>query len=190
MTSFEFVFGMISVITSLALTRLLGGGVELLRHAARVRPSFRHACWTANAAMVLVGNWASFWNRRGIESWGAMDVLMPLVFIGVLYAFCALLVPDAPRDGETLDLREYHTRHGRRYVATHLVFALLALLAIAVRSTSAGAWLHDASFALAATALTVIALVTRRAWLDILAAIALVALSAGFMWSRLETLAR
>ena len=67
MTSFEFVFGMISVITSLALARLLGGCVGLYRHAEHVRFSFRHACWTAMAFMLLLGNWAQFWRFHGTE---------------------------------------------------------------------------------------------------------------------------
>lgn len=59
MTSFEFVFGMISVITSLALTRLLSGCVGVYRHAERVRLSWRHGCWTTMAFMLLMGNRAA-----------------------------------------------------------------------------------------------------------------------------------
>ena len=97
MSSFEFVFGMISVITSLALTRLLSGCVGLYRHAERVRFSWRHGCWTAMAFLLLLGNWASFWRMRDIQSWQALDVLIPLAFVSVLYAFCDLVMPDEPR---------------------------------------------------------------------------------------------
>ncbi|MDI1253054.1 hypothetical protein [Thermomonas sp.] len=78
-TSFEFVFGMISVITSLALTRLLSGCVGLYRHAEHIRFSWRRACWTAMAFMLLLGNWASFWKFRDIQAWRAIDVLSPLI---------------------------------------------------------------------------------------------------------------
>lgn len=61
MTSFEFVFGLISIVTSLALTRMLGGCVTLFRRAGHVRLSWRHGLWVATAFMLLIGNWAAFW---------------------------------------------------------------------------------------------------------------------------------
>lgn len=188
MTSFEFVFGMISVITSLALTRLLSGCVGLYRHAGPIRFSWRHACWTAVALMVLVGNWASFWRQRDIQRWDALDVLMPLVFIGVLYAFCDLVMPDEPKDGQALDLRAYHEQCGRRYKAMHLVFATLALLLIARQSSSFWQWLNGATFALIAAVSTAVALRARRVWLDTLAAIVLVSIAPIFMWTSLQRL--
>lgn len=189
MTSFEFVFGMISVITSLALTRLLGDCVRLLRHLDRVTLSWRHACWTAVGFMILIGNWASFWQQRNIQSWGALDILVPLIFIGVLYAFCDLLMPDMPGEGGSLDLREYHASHGRRYVMTHLVFASLAMLVIARNAGSFEQWLGASRFALVAAAASTVALFTRRAWLDTAAATLLALLAVLFMWTRLEAIA-
>ncbi|HSD18121.1 MAG TPA: hypothetical protein VLC71_12795 [Thermomonas sp.] len=188
MTIFEFVFGMISVITSLALTRLLSGCVGLYRNTGRIRFSWRHGCWIAVAMMVLIGNWASFWQRRDWQAWGPLDVLIPLVFIVVLYAFCDLVMPDEPREGQVLDLHDYHARQGKRYKAMHLVFAALALLVIARHSGSFGEWLDGATFALVAAVATAAALRARSTWLDALATIALVMLAPLFMWSSLQAL--
>ena len=188
MTSFEFVFGMISVITSLALTRLLSGCVGLYRHAEHIRFSWRHALWTAMAIMLLVANWASMWRLHDIQAWRPLDVISPLVFVGVLYAFCDLLMPDEPRDGQLLDLRDYHAHQGRRYKTMHLVFAVLALLLIAYQSSSFGSWLSGSAFALVAATCTVVALRTRRVWLDTLAVIVLVAMAPVFMWLSLRGL--
>ena len=189
MSSFEFVFGMISVITSLALTRLLSGCVGLYRHAEKIRFSWRHGCWTATAFMILVANWARFWALRNTQVWGPLDVLEPLVFVGVLYAFCDLVMPDEPKEGQRLDLREYHAQQGQRYKAMHLAFAVLALLVIAHRSSDVGSWFSAAKFALIATAFTAVALWTRRIWLDTAAAIALVAMAPIFLWMNLKGLA-
>jgi hypothetical protein len=188
MTIFEFVFGMISVITSLALTCLLSGCVGLYRHAGHIRFCWRHACWTAVAFMVLVGNWVSFWQRRDRQLWGPLDVLIPLVFIGVLYAFCDLVMPDEPKGRQALDLRDYHVQQGRRYKAMHLAFSTLALLVIARHSSSFGQWLEGATFALIAAASTAVSLRARRVWLDTLTAIVLVLLAPLFMWSSLTGL--
>lgn len=188
MSSFEFVFGMISVITSLALTRLLSGCVGLYRHAERVRFSWRHACWTAMALMLLVGNWAQFWRYRDIHAWLPLEVLSPLVFVAVLYAFCDLVMPDEPKDGQVLDLRDYHARQGQRYKMMHLLFAVVALLFIARQSSGFGEWLKASTFALVAATCTVVALWTRRVWLDTLAAVVLVSMAPVFMWMHLEDL--
>ncbi len=189
MTSFEFVFGMISVITSLALTRLLSGCVSLYRHAEMIRFSWRHAFWTATAFMVLVGNWAQFWRFRSIQVWHPLDVLSPLIFVGLLYAFCELVMPEEPKDGQLLDLCEYHTRQGRRYKTMHLAFAIAALVVITTRVTAFGEWLHSSGFGLIAAMATVVALWTRRVWLDTMAAIVLVSMAPIFMWKHLEHLA-
>lgn len=190
MTSFEFVFGMISVITSLALTRLLGGCVGLYRHAEHVRFSFRHACWTAMAFMLLVGNWAQFWRFHGTGAWSPLDVLAPLVFVGVLYGFCDLVVPEEPRDGQVLDLREYHLTQGRRYKTMQLAFSVLAMLVIAHGTSSLRGWFAASNFALVAAACTLVALRTRRTWLDTAAAVVLLLMAPVFMWMNLEGLAR
>jgi hypothetical protein len=188
MTSFEFVFGMISVITSLALARLLGGCVGLYRHAEHVRFSFRHACWTAMAFMLLVGNWAQFWRFHDTQAWSALDVLTPLVFVGVLYAFCDLVMPEEPKEGQVLDLRDHHAHQGRRYKTMQLAFSVLALLVIARDSSDFGKWFAASGFALVAAACTVVALWTRRAWLDTAVAIVLVLMAPVFMWMNLADL--
>lgn len=190
MTSFEFVFGMISVITSLALTRLLSGCTALYRHAERVRFSWRHGCWTAMALLLLLGNWAAFWSMRGIASWDALDVLSPLLFVGVLYAFCDLVMPDPPEAGQMLDLRDYHARQGRRYKTLQLVFSVLAMLVVARRSESPADWLAGSGFALVAAACSLVALRTRRVWLDTAAAVALLAMAPPFLWLHLQGLSR
>lgn len=188
MTSFEFVFGMISVITSLALTRLLSGGVALYRHSDRIRFSWRHGCWTAMALMLLLGNWAAFWQMRGIRDWSGSQALIPLLFVSVLYAFCDLVMPEEPRDGNVLDLRAYHERQGRRYKTLQLVFSALAILVIARRSSSIAEWLSNSGFALVAAASSFVALRTRRAWLDTAAAVVLVAMAPMFLWMHLRGL--
>jgi hypothetical protein len=186
MTSFEFVFGLISVITSLALTQMLSGFVALYRRADRVRLSWRHACWTATAFMVLIGNWAAFWHSRNIQSWGALDVLIPLVFTSVLYAFCDLVMPDKPAEGETTDLRKYHAREGKRYKLLQLVFAVLVMLAMARTATSVAQWAAMAKFAILAALIGVVALRAQRVWLDTATAAVLTVLAIIFMVSSLR----
>lgn len=188
MTSFEFVFGLISVITSLALTRMLSGIVSLYRRADRLRLSWRHALWTATALMVLIGNWSALWGMRTIQAWGVLDVLIPLLYTSVLYGFCDLVMPDEQADSAVVDLREFHAREGRRYKMLQLIFALVVIGVLARSSVNVTDWLAKSLFALAAAVIGTIALRARSVWLDTATAVALSALAVSFMLSRLHVL--
>jgi hypothetical protein len=140
------------------------------------------------AFMLLIGNWAQFWRFHDAGAWSPLDVLIPLLFVGVLYAFCDLVLPEEPAQGEVVDLRDYHMNQGRRYKAMQLVFSVLALLVIARSSSDFGQWFVTSGFALIAAACTVVALRTRRAWLDTAAAVVLVLMAPVFMWMNLKGL--
>lgn len=189
MTSFEFVFGLISVITSLALTQLLSGIVALYRCADRLRLSWRHALWTATAFTLLIGNWTALWRLRNLEHWHALDVLSPLVYSSVLYAFCDMVMPDKPANDAAVDLREFHAREGKRYKMLQLIFAAMVTVAIARSATSFVHWAELAKFGIVATVVGAIALRARSVWLDTVTALALTCLATLFMVSRLHVLA-
>ena len=188
MTSFEFVFGLISVITSLALTQLLSGIVTLYRCADRLRLSWRHALWTATAFMLLIGNWSALWGMRNTQVWGVPDVLIPLLYTSVLYAFCDMVMPDRPADGALVDLREYHVREGGRYKMLQLIFAVLVTGALARSATSISQWVGLASFAMLAALIGTVALRARSVWLDTATAAALTVMAGVFMVLRLHVL--
>ena len=107
----------------------------------------------------------------------------------MLYAFCDMVVPEEPEPGVVLDLRTYHAVQGRRYKLLQLVFAVMATLVVARSSSSVGDWLANAVFALVAAACSVVALRTRRVWLDTAAAAVLLAMAPVFLWMHLQALA-
>lgn len=76
MTSFELVFALVTIITSLALTHLLAGFVGVLRNAQRAQLSAPHALWAWAALLLTIGNWAFFWSLRTLTSWPAWAVLL------------------------------------------------------------------------------------------------------------------
>jgi hypothetical protein len=188
MTSFEFVFGLVSVVTSLALTQLLSGMVSLYRCADRLTLSWRHACWTATAFMLLIGNWSVFWDMRNKASWGVLDVLVPLVFTSLLYALCDIVMPEKPTDGVDVDLREYHLRQSKRYKTLMLIFSVVVIGAIVQSSVDVADWARKSEFAFAAVAISLVALRARSTFLDTATSFAFVALSGAFMASSLKVL--
>jgi hypothetical protein len=134
---FEFVFALISIITSLALTQIIAGVVAIIRHRQRGSFSLTHALWVWIAFAVVVGNWGALWSTQGDPAWPAIRVFAWLVSMTSLYAFCALVIPEIDRDRQ-LDLNDFHEREGRRYIIAHNVFALLAsIMAVLVSGISA-----------------------------------------------------
>ena len=125
MTPFEFVFALISIITSLALTQIIAGVVVIIRHRQRGSFSLTHALWICIALAVVVGNWGALWGTRDDSAWPTIRIFAWLISMTSLYAFCALVIPEIDRD-RPLDLNDFHEREGRRYIIAHNVFALLA----------------------------------------------------------------
>jgi len=182
MTAFEVVFALITMITSLAVAHLLNGVAQVLRQSGRVRFSLPHALWVWIAFCGVIGNWASFWEMRAVESWPAWAVLLIVACLTIQYLFCALVTPEMPEQGE-LDLREFHARSHRGYVA-----ALISLLVAsqALNFSLGGAdfyehWWRDSVMTIAGFVLCVVALVFRARWIQIAAALILAGLLTYFM---------
>lgn len=185
MTSFEFVFGLISIITSLAVTHLIGGLIAHVRHRARF--SLRHALWSWTAFALVIANWASFWDDRTVD-WEPRAVLLWLALMISLYAFSALTVPEMER-GDKVDLVAFHESDGKRYITAHILFAVIVIVGFAINTATVTEWLSASSFALVGLALTVAALVVRPVLLQQAIALALAAFGTFFMLVRLSILA-
>jgi hypothetical protein len=129
MTPFEFVFALISIITSLALTKIITGVVAIIRHKDRAGFSLIHALWVWIAFAVVIGNWGTLWGARIDPDWQPARVLAWMASMTSLYAFCALVVPDVEPDAK-LNLTEFHEREGTRYILAHNLFVLLVIVLI------------------------------------------------------------
>lgn len=187
MSEFEFVFGLISIITSLALTHIVVGTISFARRRRKVRFSLRHALWVWTAFALVVANWASYWSQRD-ESWTAQSLLISLVLMISLYAFSALVIPETDPSDTTIDLPAFHESEGRRYIAAHVVFAAFVIISFATRTTSVSQWLSFSSFAWIGLVLSIAALVMRPIWLQYAIALALAALASYFMLMRADAL--
>ena len=163
MTPFEFVFALISIITSLALTRIITGVVAIIRHQDRGGFSLIHAYWMWVAFAVVVGNWGALWGAQADPDWPAMRILAWLASMTSLYAFCALVIPEA-EPGKTLNLQQFHERDGRRYMIAHNVFALLALLLVVTLGGALAQSPANIVAPLVAFLLGMAALLTRGRW--------------------------
>lgn len=160
MTSFEFVFGLLSIIASLGLTHLVASIVNLVRNSERVRFSPLHALWMWTAFTTTIGNWGSYWALRSQASWPSVIVLLSLAVALGQYAFCALVSPSLEADG-TIDLVAFHIRERRRYALAFLALIVAAFISngmfLASGSFYAG-WVRDLVIVLLEFALVLLAI--------------------------------
>lgn len=178
MSSFEFVFSLISVVTSLALAHMITGIINLMRNGARL--SWRHGLWTWAAFALLVGNWAGFWRYVALDDWSAFLILSNLGFMISLYVVCTLVIPEMDRH-EKVDLVAFHDREGRRYIGAHFVFALLAIVFNLASNGVGQTAFRNSSLAAVAMALTVTAFFIRSVRIQTGAALALAVLATSFL---------
>jgi hypothetical protein len=177
MSTFELVFGLMTIITSLALTHLLTGFVALLRNAERVRFSAMHALWAWSAFTSTIGNWASYWGLRSVTSWPAWAVLLIVTTTIVQYVFCSFVTPETPADGK-IDLVVFHQREHRRYIlAATALFGLAMVLNLALGGANYYAdWWRDSVFSIVGFALGLLAFFVRARWAQIVSAATIAAL--------------
>ena len=186
MTPFEFVFALISIITSLALTRIITGVVAIVRHKERGGFSLTHALWVWVAFAVVIGNWGALWGARIDPDWPPLRVLAWLTSMTSLYAFCALVIPEVEQR-KPLDLNAFHESEGRRYIIAHNVFAILAfVLVLSITGINAASMRHLIP-SVAAFGIGTIALLTRGRP-QLIATIALAVMALGFMIANLSIL--
>jgi len=129
MTPFEFIFALISIITSLALAKIITGVVAIIRHEERAGFSWTHAFWVWVAFAVVIGNWGALWQARLYPEWPAQRVLIWLASLCCLYAFCVFVLPEV-EPGKPINLKEFHQREARRYITAHNVFGVIAIALI------------------------------------------------------------
>lgn len=186
MTPFEFVFALISIVTSLALTKIITGVVAMIRYGERNSFSLTHAIWIWTAFAIVLGNWGALWGARLDLDWPLIRVLGWLVSMTSLYAFCALVVPE-PEATATLDLKEFHDRESRRYITAHNVFSVVAIVVLLTLSGVTAGAMPTIVFPVVALVSGVVALVTRDK-LQLAASVLTAALATVFMVTRIDLL--
>jgi hypothetical protein len=182
MTTFNFVFGLYSIIASLSITHMLTGLVAVTRGRSKVRYSLSHTLWVWVAFAIVIGNWQSQWGLRDLAVWPAWSVLLLIATALAQFVFCAFVTPEVSADTD-IDLNEFHTRERKRFIG-----AFLALVAIAVLYNVsfglAGAydkWLEDNIFSVATVPFALAAIIFEGRKTQIFIAVILALMSTYFL---------
>ncbi|MCB0663371.1 MAG: hypothetical protein KDC24_11570 [Saprospiraceae bacterium] len=168
MNAFEIVLTLLTMVTSLALAHLLNGFVIVLRHAKQVQFSMLHGIWSWIALAVLIGNWASFWQMRNVETWPSVTVLLLLAAATVQYLFCAFVTPEMEQEGK-LNLKDFHAHSHRLYI---LAFIMLLFISLLLNLVLGGMkmyenWWHDSILTIVAMLQSSIAIFVNNFWVQL-----------------------
>lgn len=127
MGAFEHILALLSFVYALAIAHLLLTLAGLIRASERVRFSWLHGFWMANALIVLIVDWISFWDLRALPKYGIGTILMFIAIALIDYLQAALVCPEIPAEG-TIDLVQFHARQSRRYIGAFAASAAMALI--------------------------------------------------------------
>ncbi|MDP1631548.1 MAG: hypothetical protein Q8L66_09030 [Caulobacter sp.] len=182
MTTFEFIFALLSVVLGLALTHMLGAVAQLVRAGNRVRFSWSHAAWMAATFVGTIGNWLGLWQLRQLVEWNALSLMGTVLLVVFQYLIAALVTPDVPAEG-VIDLKDFARREGRRYVGAMAIFALmmLPLNLIYAGVFDIARWGQDNLFVVPMVGAAVLPLVVRRNWAQLVGGILMLALMSAYL---------
>ena len=139
MTAFEHVLLLLSFVYALAIAHCFSCIAALIRASRRVRFSATHALWLANALLVIMANWISFWDMRSLASWSPVTILFTFAMASINYLGVALTCPEVAPEG-AIDLVQFHIRESGRYIGAFLACVLTALAANMVYGGVVAEW--------------------------------------------------
>jgi hypothetical protein len=182
MGAFEHVISLLSFVYALAIAHLLTTVARLIGVRERVRFSWFHAYWMANALFVLVVDWISYWDMRAIPNWSMASIAVVLVQSFVDYLQAALVCPEIPESGE-IDLREFHRARAGRYIGAFAAVTVVAFLDNLYFGSSynIGEVLSQNVAVLPLIAIAITATLVRKRWVDIAAPILLMCVWAYYL---------
>lgn len=109
----------ISIVTGLALTRLIGGIARIVQHPQRKPVDAVHLLWTASIFLSVVHFW--WWEfRLDHVEWRFLLYLFVIFYAGLLFSLAALLLPEDMSD--YADYRTYFLSRRKWF------FGILALV--------------------------------------------------------------
>jgi len=127
-TAFEHIILLLSFIYALALTHLLSSTAALIRAGSRVRFSWLHAGWMANALIVIVANWISFFGLKNAPVWNVATIVFVLAMAVTNYLQAALVCIEVPEEG-LVDMVAFHETQARRYTSAVIASLIMGLVA-------------------------------------------------------------
>jgi hypothetical protein len=179
MDSFSYLSVFISLILGLGVTHLLTGVAALIRSRRELKIWWPTPLWIATTFLIQVQTWWAMFTLRTIERWSFAAFLIVLLQPVAIFMMAALIVPRTV-DGRMIDLREEYFRESRWFFSA-LLLALGASIAKNLVLTGNLPQPINLAAHLLFIAIAIAALLSRSARIQLVLAIAGLAMLCGYI---------
>lgn len=125
--AFNYVAVLVSIITGLALTRLMSGASEMIQAANRPRIYWVHTAWIINLFMDLMLYWWMLYRWRTAPNWTFFLFVWVTIPAILVYLASAVLVPGELETTGSPTWRDYYYKNRRGFF---FIFGIIAPLDI------------------------------------------------------------
>jgi hypothetical protein len=186
MDRFSYLSVFISLILGLGVAHLLTGAATLIRSRREVRLWWPTLLWMGTTFLIQVQTWWAMFTLRSVEQWSFAGFMIVLLQPVAIFMMAALIVPRAIA-GEPIDLREDYYREFRWFFSA-LLLALIASLAKNLVLTGSLPEAPNLAAHGLFIGITVTALTLRSARIQLVLALAGLALFSGYIGLLFTTL--
>jgi hypothetical protein len=175
---FDFIILFFSFVYALALTHLLLSVTAMIRYRSKITFSASLIVWMFVALAFLVINWISLWDFHDLATISIWPIATLFVLNINVYLFCALISPEFKSDDD-FNLRAFQERQRTAYLwaAASLVVVALFVNVAAGAGLGVQKWAQENGIVLAMIPAVGIPLFVKRQDVQIVAGLALIALS-------------
>jgi hypothetical protein len=179
---FDFIIVFFSFVYALALTHLLLSVTSMIRYRRRLTLSAPLLVWMLVALAFLVINWISLWDFHELASISIWPIATLFVLSVNVYLFCALISPEFKTD-EDFNLLTFEESQRTAYLPAAASLVVVALIVNLAAGAGLGVqkWAQENVIVLAMLPAVGIPLFVKRQDVQIIAGLALIALSIAYL---------
>jgi hypothetical protein len=138
MHAFDFILVLFSFVYAAAVTHVLSTAGEIIIASKRIRLSWFNAGWMLVALLFTCAWWIGLWDLHAVKSWDIGSIAFFFSMAAGIYLNARLVSPRIPERGE-IDLQQFHTEEGRKYLIAYTILCAVTVVTNAVLGQTAGA---------------------------------------------------
>jgi hypothetical protein len=138
MHAFDFILVLFSFVYAAAVTHVLSTAGEIIIASKRIRLSWFNAGWMLVALLFTCAWWIGLWDLHAVKSWDIGSIAFYFSMAAGIYLNARLVSPRISERGE-IDLQQFHSAEGRKYLIAYTILCAVTVVTNAVLGQTAGA---------------------------------------------------
>lgn len=176
---YDFILILFSFVYAAAVTHVLSAAGEIIIASKRIRFSWFNAGWMLVALLFTCAWWIGLWDLHTVKIWDMSSIAFYFSMASAIYLQAHLVSPRIPERGD-IDLQQFHSEQGRKYLSAYAILCLATVIANALLGQAGSQWPAQNLVIIPMTLATAAAAIfIRNPWIQTLA---LVIQIAGWIW--------